>query len=140
MYAHPSISWSSVFWTGSSPRLQPFLIVAGDALVALRQRDQLLAADDIVNVLERLIAGAAIDFVQDRVGWRLAVRQHHFARRRQALGFVSLKCRDRIGVGNKSTRQSSMACAAPLAPRGYIGCAASPNSVRRPKLQRSNGS
>ena len=39
-----------------------------------------------------------------------------------------------------SARQSRIACAEPLAPRGYIGCAASPSSVSWPKLQRGSGS
>src|SRR5215475_8019869 len=36
-----------------------------------------------------------------------------------------------------STRASIAACAAPLEPRGYIGWAASPASVTRPKVQAS---
>src|SRR5450759_5104441 len=69
----PSDSWALLFLACS----QPLLIVAGDAFVALRQRNQFLAADDVVDVLERLVAGAAVDFLQDRVGRRLAVGEHH---------------------------------------------------------------
>jgi hypothetical protein len=37
-------------------------------------------------------------------------------------------------------RASMIAWAAPFEPRGYIGCAASPMKVTRPKVQRSTGS
>ena len=40
-------------------------------------------------------------------------------------------------ISRASTRASRIACEAPFEPIGYIGCAASPSSVTRPKVQRS---
>src|SRR5712692_4266692 len=51
-------------------------IVAGDALVALADRSQLLVADDFIDRAERPVAGAAENLAQDRVGRRGAVGPH----------------------------------------------------------------
>src|SRR5690242_16284401 len=77
--------------------LELFLVVPGDTLVTLRQRRELLAADHIVDVRERLVTGTAVDLLQDRIGWRTTVREYHIACRRQALILVSLERGDRIG-------------------------------------------
>ena len=139
----PSHFVVELFLTDLRRRFQPFLVIPRDALVALRQRHEFFAADDVIDILERLVARAAVDFVQDCIGRRTAVCQHHLAGRRQTLGFIDLERLDRVGMALRASdnaRASRMACAPPLAPRGYIGCAASPSSVRRPKLQRGSGS
>src|SRR5690348_1785900 len=43
-------------------------------------------------------------------------------------------------TASASASASRMACEAPLEPMGYIGCAASPSSVTRPKLHCATGS
>ena len=72
-------------------------IEAGDALVALEQACELGLADHVVDVAERLVAGALVDLLQDRVGRIAAVGQHHLRGRRQAALLVGLERRDRIG-------------------------------------------
>src|SRR4029077_19973762 len=81
MYARLAIRGRQFFGV-SRAGFEPFLVVTGDALVAFRQSHQLFAADHVVDILERLVASTAIDFVQDGVGRRLPVREHHFARLR----------------------------------------------------------
>src|SRR4249919_3680803 len=93
------------FWRPSNARLQPFLVITGDTLVALRKRYELFPADDIVAVLERLVAGAAIDFLQNSVRRRLSVCQDDFGGRGQALGFVSFERGNWIGAGDKCVRE-----------------------------------
>jgi hypothetical protein len=43
------------------------LVVAGDALVAIRHRHELVAADDVLDAGERLVAGPLEDLAQDGV-------------------------------------------------------------------------
>src|SRR5262249_45774461 len=78
------------FWATSGSSLQPFFVIARHTFVALREGNKLFAADDVVDVLERLVAGTAVHFVQDGVWWRFAVCQHHLARRGGAFGFLGL--------------------------------------------------
>src|SRR5215510_4607641 len=86
------------FWGTSGPRLQPFLVIARHAFVTLGEGNKLLAADDIVDVLERFVPGAAIHLVKYRIRRRLAVSQHDLARRRQTPRFIGLQRGDRIGT------------------------------------------
>src|SRR6516162_2788306 len=60
-------------------RLRPelLLLIARDALIGVGDRQQLLAADDVVDRLEGLVAGAFVHFAQDPVGRRRAVGAHH---------------------------------------------------------------
>ena len=51
------------FFVGLRPGFKPFLVVTGNAFVAFRQSHQFFAADHVVDIFERLVASAAIDFV-----------------------------------------------------------------------------
>src|SRR5215510_235638 len=70
--------------------LQPFPVITRHTLVAFGERDEFVSADDVVDVLERLVARAAVDFMQNCVGGRFAVRQHDLACGGETVGFVNL--------------------------------------------------
>ena len=57
----------------SLSHFEPFPVIPRHALVALRERRKLFAADHIVDVRERLVAGAPVDFLEDLVGRRAAI-------------------------------------------------------------------
>src|SRR5689334_1305226 len=88
----------------SPPRRDGGLVVASDLLVAVRDRHDLVAADDVLDVLERLVAGALPDFAQDGVRRVLAVRQHHLRRRGAPLGLVSGERLLRVALGHEGVR------------------------------------
>ncbi len=55
------------------PFAQGVLVEAGHALIALGERDEFAAADDIVDARERLVSGTEKYLPQDGVGRVLAV-------------------------------------------------------------------
>ncbi len=59
-------------------------MIAGDLLIALEDRPELVLADDLVEPLETPAAGALLDGIDDDIGRRAAVLQHDAAGRRQA--------------------------------------------------------
>ena len=84
------------------------------------------------NTSRRIASGGLLRLVEHDAGGRL-----------QPLRFVVRKRRNRIGRRKQGRRQRARIedrLAAPLEPRGTIGCAASPSSVTRPKVQRGSGS
>ena len=117
---------------------------AGDLLVGVGDPRQLLARDDVLDARERLVARALVHLAQDRVGRRAAVGEHDLGRRRVAdRGRTRRALRRRRRArraARRGRRASRIAWPAPFEPRGTIGCAASPSSVTRPKLQRGSGS
>src|ERR1700676_3802460 len=78
--------------------VQSLLVEAGDTLVALRERHELVLADDIMDVREGLISGAKKDLAQNSVGRILAIGQHYIACRRQPAALIVLQRRDWIGT------------------------------------------
>src|SRR5687768_8461859 len=70
-------SCRAMLMVDSSSGLQAGFVVAGDALVALGDRLELGRRDHAVDALERAIAGALVDFGQDRVGRVPPVPKHY---------------------------------------------------------------
>ena len=90
-----------------------------------------------------LSPGALVDLAQDRVGRGAAVGQHDLRGRRVADAVVF---GERFGADaalgeplGEAARVEDRLAGAVRAARN-IGCAASPSSVTRPKLQRGSGS
>src|SRR5450631_1135887 len=125
------LSWSLSFWGWvysrkklSDFRLQPFFVVTGDALITFRQRDEFRPADDVVDILERLVAGAAVDFVEDCIRRRLAVGQYDFAGGRKALLLIGFERGDRVSVRNQGVDQRA-------AIQNGLGCAIGAARIHR---------
>ena len=76
-------------------------MIAGDLLVALEDRLELVLADDVVELVETLAGGALLDRVDDHVGRRRAVLQHDAAGGRQPRRLVGLERRRRIGLARQ---------------------------------------
>ena len=55
------------------PFAQAVFVETGDALIALGERDEFVAADDIVDAREGLVSGSEKYFAQNGVGRVLAV-------------------------------------------------------------------
>src|SRR5262245_46712647 len=108
---------------------------AGDALVLVREPLELGAGDVAIEIVEGPIAHQLLHAADEVVRRMLAVGAHDPGGRARAHGLVGGERGQRASV-----RASRMAWAEPLEPRGYIGCAASPSRVTRPKVQRSTGS
>src|SRR5215831_7242789 len=116
---------------------------AGDALVLVREPLQLGAGDVAIEIVEGPIAHQLLHAADEVVRRMLAVGAHDPGGRARAHGLVGGERGQRVAPAARqsaSVRASRMAWAAPLEPRGYIGCAASPSRVTRPKVQRSTGS
>src|SRR5713101_2271380 len=88
-----------------SPLSHLLNMVAGDLLIALEDRPQLVLADDVLELVEALAAGALLDCIDDDVGRRGAVLQHDAAGRGQPRGFVGLERRDRVALAGKQARE-----------------------------------
>src|SRR5260370_14839103 len=82
---------------------QCILRIAGDPLVAFGQCDQLVAADDVVDRVERPIVGALLYFAQDCVRRIGAVGQNDACGRLQALLLIQSKRGNRV-AGFKQRR------------------------------------
>ena len=111
-----------------------------DALVVVRERAQLILRDVVVELAERPVAGQLLDLDVDEIGRVFAVGAHDPGGRLASRRLVGSQRIARIATAARhsaSARASITLCAAPFEPRGYIGCAASPASVTRPKVQRS---
>src|SRR3954463_6622974 len=76
---------------------QRFPRVTGNPLVAFRQCDQFVAADDVLDSGERSVLAALEHLAQDRIGRIAAVGEDDARGRFQALLFVGCERRDGIG-------------------------------------------
>src|SRR5262245_2485591 len=91
----------------SSPLLSPDLlhVIAGDLLVPLEDRLELVSTDDVLEPVEALPARSLLHRIDDDVGRRRAVLQYDAAGRWQARGFVGLERRGGIDLAHEQPRQ-----------------------------------
>src|SRR5208337_3187681 len=108
------------------------------ARVALHDRFALGMAQHAVDEFEAG-RGAFLHLVDHPLRSALAIEAHDLGGLGQAVELVFVQRLHRV-VGLFEERASRIACAVPLEPTGYMGCAASPSSVTRPKLQCGRGS
>src|SRR5215213_2861350 len=73
----------------ASSRAQRILRIAGNRFVTFGERDQLLAADDVVDCGKRLVVGALIHLAQDGIGRIGTIGQNDPRGGFQSLLFVS---------------------------------------------------
>src|SRR5215468_4092300 len=79
-----------------SPHSHLLNVIAGDLLVALEDRLELVGADDVLELVEALALRALLDGIDDDVRRRGAVLQHDAAGRRQPRRLVGLQRGDRL--------------------------------------------
>ena len=126
------------------PRLQRLAVEARHLLVALGDR---LAARRSRSRPRCARSAGRRSAARPRAGWRRADRCGWSARPWPSpdcapprMRAAPLRVAPSFLIWPVRKRASRIAWPAPLEPRGYIGCAASPSRVMRPKLQRGSGS